>query len=55
MERELLHVDGKTTVIKCLGLKVEGSAKNVRIIINGQDITRTVILEELVVTIEGED
>ncbi len=47
MEEELFSVSAREKVIKVLGMKVDCTLDELRIFINGKDITKTIVLEEI--------
>ncbi len=47
MEEELFTVSARDKVIKVLGMKVDCSLEELKVFINGTEITKTVVLEQI--------
>lgn len=52
MEEELFLLSDKDKVVKALGLKVHCQPKDVRIFVNGRDLTRNLVIEEIRIVID---
>jgi len=52
MEQEVFSTSIKDNLVKALGLKVDCVPKELHIYVNGQDITKSVVLEEIRITYE---
>ncbi len=52
MEEELFRAVDKDKLVKALGVKVNCTLADLHIYVNGVDITKTLILEEVKVTLE---
>jgi hypothetical protein len=52
MEEELFIASDKDKAVKALGVKVNCNIMDLHIYVNGVDITKTVVLEEIRVTVE---
>ncbi len=52
MEEELFSALDKDKIVKALGVKVNCALADLHIYVNGVDITKTLILEEIKVTFE---
>jgi len=52
MEEEIFLASDKEKIVKALGIRVNCSLADLRIYVNGRDLTKTVVLEEVRIVIE---
>jgi len=55
MEEEILMIDGKTRVVKALGLELDVKLEELKILVNGVDIKKNIVLESLKIVKEAKD
>jgi hypothetical protein len=53
LEQEIFVAASKEGLVKALGVQVNCKLQDLRILVNGVDITRTVVLEEVRIVIEA--
>lgn len=52
MEEELFAASTKDNLVKAVGMKVDCKPSDLRIYINGKDISRAIVLEEVRIVME---
>lgn len=52
MLEEILFLSDKEKLVRCLGLKLNCVPTDVRVYVNGQDISKNIVVEEIKVVIE---
>ncbi len=52
MEEELFSASDKTRVVKALGIQVNSALQDLHVYVNGVDITKNAVLEEIRITSE---